>query len=133
MVLAALTVVVVLVAAAPAAAVVFVGGSLGAHRVAITRRAAPRLPPTEILAVLAYVLTEGVRSAPVRAGMWAVAAAVAAVVSVSRVYLGVHWVSDVIGGTLVEALWAVIVTATWRTYGAAGRRAPREYRARVPH
>lgn len=88
---------------------------------------------TAILAVLAYVLTQGVRSAPVRAATWAVAAAVAAVVSASRVYLGVHWVSDVVGGMLVGALWAVIVTATWRTYGrtAAERRASREHRARM--
>ena len=89
---------------------------------------------TAVLAVLAYMLTEGSRSAPARAGAWAAAAAGAVVISASRVYLGVHWASDVVGGMLVGALWAVIVTTTWRTFrrAVAQRCAPRERVARAP-
>ncbi len=32
-----------------------------------------------------------------------------AAVGVSRVYLGVHWVTDIVGGWALGCLWAMIV------------------------
>jgi membrane-associated phospholipid phosphatase len=62
-----------------------------------------------------------------RRAVWAGAAAYAAAVGWSRVWLGVHWPTDVIGGWLYGAAWlagSIAVTGTLqRRY--AGRRRPR--------
>ena len=40
---------------------------------------------------------------------WIVAVAVATVIGTSRIYLGVHYASDVLGGFLISATWLTIV------------------------
>lgn len=54
--------------------------------------------------------------------VWALAAAVtvAALVAVSRVYLGAHWLSDVTFGAFLGTAWALVAVAPlWRARGAA--------------
>ncbi|MET9375898.1 phosphatase PAP2 family protein [Streptomyces sp. NPDC002992] len=76
-----------------------------------------------LLWVLALHWREGWRG-------WSVAA-VAALVSVlgvgwTRVYLGVHWPSDVVAGWLLGCFFVVVSILTFHTYGrGAGRAGPR--------
>jgi undecaprenyl-diphosphatase len=55
--------------------------------------------------VLAGLLGDRIRSARIRILIWLFAAALVAAIGFSRIYLGVHYPSDVIAGYLVAALW----------------------------
>ena len=65
-------------------------------------------------AALTVVVTAGWR--PARAAGWVVTALVAGGVGWSRVYLGMHWATDVAAGWLIGAAW---VTLTIRLAGRA--------------
>jgi membrane-associated phospholipid phosphatase len=61
-----------------------------------------------------------------RMATWAVAGMLASLVGVSRVYLGVHWTTDVVGGWIFGTLWLAVVITCWaalgRVYAGSGMR-----------
>ncbi len=61
--------------------------------------------------VLAGLLSGRVRSIPLRILMWIIAALLVLAIGTSRVYLGVHYPSDVLAGYLVGAIWTASMVA----------------------
>jgi undecaprenyl-diphosphatase len=60
---------------------------------------------------LAWVVASAVQGRAAKCVVWSVAGAVVALVGVSRLYLGVHWPSDVLAGWAVGAAW--VVAGAW--------------------
>jgi cation-transporting ATPase E/undecaprenyl-diphosphatase len=73
--------------------------------------------------MLAALLANAVSRRPTKLAIWAGAVFVAAVVGVSRLYLGAHWLTDVLGGWALGVLWLVSLLTAVRTIAA--RRAER--------
>ncbi|OYN79322.1 phosphatase PAP2 family protein [Mycolicibacterium sphagni] len=62
-----------------------------------------------------------------RVALWAVALAVAGLIGFSRIYLGVHYVSDVVAGAFLGAAWAVAVVVVgewWESRRRSAQAAP---------
>jgi len=60
--------------------------------------------------MLALTLTTG-RSVRTWVLLWTGAAMIALLVGASRIYLGAHWLSDVVGGYALGAAWLAAVVA----------------------
>lgn len=75
--------------------------------------------------VLAAIVTARVRSLAARIAIWAVASAAMCLLGLSRIYLGVHYPSDVLAGYAAAVVWvAVVAFVDWLLQ----RRARREQR-----
>ncbi len=57
----------------------------------------------------------------VRVAVWTVAVAAAAAVGFSRLYLGVHWMTDVLAGWLLAATWLTLLFTSMRRLGPSPR------------
>jgi membrane-associated phospholipid phosphatase len=60
--------------------------------------------------VLAAVLSDRMRAGKLKFFIWLAAALLVAMIGLSRIYLGVHYPSDVIAGYLAGAVWVTAVT-----------------------
>ena len=57
------------------------------------------------------------RSRRTRLALWAAASAIVAVVALSRLYLGVHWFTDVVGGLALGGLWLCVLGIAYVRWG----------------
>ena len=58
---------------------------------------------------LAAILTARIRSERVRAAIWIVCTAMFLLIGLSRIYLGVHYTTDVIAGFAAALIWILVV------------------------
>ncbi len=70
--------------------------------------------------VLAGLITARVQSRPARIVIWFSSALLVAAIGVSRIYLGVHYPSDVIAGYLAAAMWVSAMIALDRSWKHRG-------------
>ncbi|TPK90106.1 MULTISPECIES: phosphatase PAP2 family protein [unclassified Mesorhizobium] len=83
----------------------------GITHLLINRSADPSFPSdhaTAAFAIAAAFLLHGIR----RLGLWLLAAAV--LVAISRVYIGTHYVGDILGGAMTGTVAAMLVRALYR-------------------
>ncbi|NQE90371.1 phosphatase PAP2 family protein [Nocardia terpenica] len=67
-----------------------------------------------VIGVLAALLVLWAGRTAVRVAVVAVAAIFVAAVGISRLYLGVHWPTDILGGWSLGGLWLVLCLVAWR-------------------
>ncbi len=69
--------------------------------------------------VVAGLLTARIRNRPVRVLIWTACAALVIAIGFSRIYLGVHYATDVIAGYIAAAIWISTLLVADRMYHPA--------------
>jgi undecaprenyl-diphosphatase len=79
-----------------------------------------------VYGMLAALLAAGLPMWGRKVAVWATALGLTAVIGLSRLYLGVSWLTDVLGGAALGTVWMLVVQTTAQTLGGLreGRRSP---------
>ena len=80
------------------------------------------LTATCFYGLLAALLAARMRPVAAKAGLWALAAALVALIGLSRVYMGVHYPSDVLAGYAAAVVWVAAVRAGYGVWLRRGQR-----------
>jgi undecaprenyl-diphosphatase len=64
---------------------------------------------------LAYLAFRAIRSWPAKTAVMAFLYTLVAAIALSRVYLGVHWISDVLAGVTAGTVWVTTTTVAYET------------------
>src|SRR5437764_280408 len=67
------------------------------------------------LGALAYLAFRAIRSWRVKTAVIAFLYTLVASIALSRVYLGVHWISDVLAGVTIGTVWVTTTTVAYET------------------
>jgi undecaprenyl-diphosphatase len=67
-----------------------------------------------VVGIVLVVALPGIHGPALRAGTAIIAALFVAAVGLSRIYLGVHWTTDVVGGWCFGALWLILCLTVYR-------------------
>lgn len=70
---------------------------------------------TVVFGALGYLAFRAIRGWPARAAVIAFLYTLIAAVALSRVYLGVHWISDVFAGVTAGTVWVTTTTVAYET------------------
>lgn len=81
-----------------------------------------------VFGALGYLALRSQRTWRAKAAALAAAVTLVLTIALSRVYLGVHWISDVVAGITIGALWVTIATVAYEVFRRIRR--IRERRAR---
>lgn len=73
-----------------------------------------------VFASLAYLAIHAATRWRVRSAFVALATSIILTIALSRIYLGVHWLSDIGAGLAVGALWVVSATVAYETFERVG-------------
>jgi undecaprenyl-diphosphatase len=71
---------------------------------------------TIVFSALGYLAFRALHGWPTRAAALALACTMAVAISASRVYLGVHWISDVAAGMAAGLIWFFTTTVAYETF-----------------
>ena len=71
---------------------------------------------TVVFGALSYLVLRMSVPWPKRAAGLAASGAIIAAISISRVYLGVHWISDIGAGIAAGTVWVVVSTVAYETF-----------------
>ena len=71
---------------------------------------------TIVFGALAYLAFRAFKSWKMKAAAMALFATMIVSISLSRVYLGVHWISDIGAGVSAGLLWVVVTTVAYETF-----------------
>jgi membrane protein DedA with SNARE-associated domain/membrane-associated phospholipid phosphatase len=84
-----------------------------------------------VYGVLAAVLAATTRRWPRKVALWMGGLFMSVLVGISRLYLGVHWLTDVLGGWALGALWVFVVVVVSRAVERKRARPDRDPGARA--
>ncbi|MGH9458938.1 MAG: phosphatase PAP2 family protein [Thermoanaerobaculia bacterium] len=86
---------------------------------------------TIVFGALAYLAMRYFRSWRTRSAALSIAIASVLAICLSRVYLGVHWLTDIVAGVSAGLVWVLATTASYETFRRARLARRRDYDSRA--